>query len=352
MMTVQNHWDVVGRLREVRRAVVASEQEGRVVEVQVEEGDPIVANQTVLARIDDVWAKLDLQRSQADLATAQANVAEAQANVDQASRDFERLESLLIAQSARPKEVDDARTKVQAETARLQSAQAAVLSAQSAVDRTREQVQRLTILAPFDGTVVRKMTEVGQWVTPGDGVAEVISRGKIDAMIDVSENLINQVTLGMELDVQVDALRKNFTGHVDAINPYGTNAARTFPVRVQLDDHDGTLKPGMSVTARVPTTQQMQAMTIPRDALTRTAMGNMVWINANGVAMQTPVQVLFSVADRYVVQPVPGPGAGLLVDNASVVIEGAERIYFPGQPLAVVPPFEASTQQTQQVQQP
>ncbi len=50
------------------------------------------------------------------------------------------------------------------------------------------------MLAPFDGLVVSKMAEVGRWVDPGDAVIEVVSRGTIDAVVDVPERLIDRVT--------------------------------------------------------------------------------------------------------------------------------------------------------------
>ena len=55
---------VIGRLREVRLATVAAEVEGKVLAVPVQEGDPVVGGQTVLAEIDGVWAGLDLARTQ------------------------------------------------------------------------------------------------------------------------------------------------------------------------------------------------------------------------------------------------------------------------------------------------
>ena len=339
---VQDQWDVVGRLVEVRRAVVAAEQSGRVIEVEPEQGDPVKAGRTALARIDDVWARLALRSAKADLQQEQARVLEEAARLDQATRDLTFLEDLLKSNSAKPKEVSDARSTVAEKQAALAVAQAASASAEVQVARCREDLSRLTVVAPFDGVVVAKLTEVGQWVTPGAPVAEIISVGRIDAVIDVPERLVNFLEPGVELEVLIDALGVTATGKVAAITPLGSNAARTFPVKVRCDDRKGKFKPGMSVTAHVPTGKRVESLTVPRDAVKRTPSGTVVWANLDGQAMPIGVKVLFGVGDRYAVVPVGG-GPPLL-PGGQVVTEGAERL-FPTQPLIVTnqaPPAETA----------
>lgn len=332
--TLQDRWDIVGRVQEVRRAIVASEQSGRVIEMPVDEGDVVVKGKTTLARIDDVWVKLELESAQARAAEAQAAIAEAQARLDKTTSDRANLESLQAANAARPREVEDARSLEAANRARVDQGRAALQSAQAAIATARTNLERLVVKAPFDGMVVKKMTEVGQWLTPGSPVAEIISSGPIDAIVDVPERLINNVSEGASIDVIIEAMKMETAGKVVAINPMGASAARTFPVKIRLDNAQGRLKPGMSVVAAVPTSQKIDAITVPRDAIQRSDLGAVVWANLGGSAVPLNVQVLFGSQDRYVVR---GTGSGPpLAPGTQVVIEGAERL-FPGRPLMVVP---------------
>lgn len=327
-------WPVVGRLREVRRTTVAAEQPGRIIEVAVETGDSVEGSQTVIARIDDIWSRLAMELARARLQESKAAVEEAAATLDQARRDRVYLEELLEASSAKPKEVDDARTFEKAEAARLERAKADALAAEAEVKRIAEELRRATVLAPFDGVVVKKMTEVGQWVDQGDSIAEIISRGSIDAVIDVPESLINSIQPGQTVEVWIDPLRQGFPGKVAAITPLGESAARSYPVKVRLDDHEGTLKAGMSVTARVPTTEKAPTFTVPRDALDYRAGGTAVWVEDDGHAARIAIEVLFGADDRYAVRAdrsAPTP----LVAGQRVVTEGVERL-MPGQPIAPV----------------
>lgn len=316
---------VVGRLHELQRATVAAEVEGKILEVPVQEGDPVIAGKTVLARIDGVWAEQNLKSAEADVAAAQATL-------DQSELDLKYLEQLREAQSAKPKEVDDMRAQVASDRARLSSVVADR-------DRARREVERLVVLAPFDGTVTRKITEVGQWVAPGDDIVEVISQGQVDAIADVPEDAIDQVRLGDNATVIIDPLGLNVAGEVVAINPNGQNAARTFPIKVRLDDQGGKLKAGMSVTVWLPIGAEAEYLTVPHDAVIYTVDGKHVWVGVPGAegspmpsAASVAVRPLFAQDDRVAVEPIQPTESKLLADGTTVVVEGAETLS-PGQPL-------------------
>ncbi len=333
--TLQARWDAVGRLSQVQYAVVAAEQPGRVMQVPVDEGDGVTAGQTVLAKIDDVWAKLAVAAAEAHVTQGHAIVAETKAQFDLAERNRHSLEELLKASSAKPKEVADARNEEEAAKARLDRAKADLLIAQADLDLREVQLARLSVLAPFDGVVVKKNVEVGQWVKQGDPVMEVISSGRIDAVIDAPEAVVNQIDAGHEVEVIVEPLSLELIGRVVAINPMGSNAARTYRVKIRLDDPESRLKPGMSVIAKVPTGKSVEVLTVPRDAVYRTANGTEIWADVNSLATPIPVKVLFSQGDRYAVQPTAQPPAGALAGDLRVVTEGSERL-FPGRPLSII----------------
>ncbi len=318
---------LIGRLREVQRAIIAAEVEGKVLSVPVQEGDPVVGGKTVLAEIDGVWANLDLARTQAQVAAAQATL-------DQSVLDLAYLEQLLDAQSAKPKEVQDMRAQVASDRARL-SAEIAER------DRVEKEVERLVVLAPFDGFVTRKVTEVGQWVERGDAIVEVISHGGIDAVADVPEHLIDQVKVGDRAGVVIEPLELAVRGEVAAINPSGNNSARTYPVKVRLDDQSGRLKAGMSVTVLLPIGPVSDSLTVPRDAVVNAPDGQTVWVGIPDdplpTARLTAVRVLFSEGDRVVIQPLADTDSAGLTQGAAVVIEGAERLA-PDQPLIYTNP--------------
>ena len=336
MATLSDRWEGYGELVEVRRSQVAAEVEGRVMSMEVEEGAAVVGGQTALVEIDKVWSSLNVQAAQATLSQTQADVAEATALLDQATRDRQQLADLLARGTAKQKEFDDAQAREKAEAARLEAARAQVAAAQAQLSRSQEQLARVRVVAPFDGVVVKKHVEVGQWVSPGTTVVDLISRGPIDAVIDVPERVVYRLKVGDPITVHIDSLNEDITGPIRAVVPEGS-AARTFPVKVRLEDRNGQLKPKMSVRALLPIGSESQYLVVPTDAIMRGELGAMVWLNLNGMAMPVRVDVLFNDGGRVAVKQV-GEGPPLS-PGMSVVIEGAERL-FPTRPLIIIPDGE------------
>ncbi len=319
---MQTRWDAIGRLVELRRAVVAAEVSGKILKLDVQEGDRIAGGKTVLAEIDGVWTRIALE-------SADATIKSVQARLDQTRRDAEYLEELSRKGSANIKELGDARAKVQSELAELDAAVAER-------HRHAERMQRLAVTAPFDGVVVRKLTEVGQWVNEGSPIVEVITVGRIDALIDVPERFITRLSVGTRIPLKIEPLALEVEGEVVSIIPSGSNAARTFPVKVRLDDRDGQLKPGMSVIAYVPMDEPQSYLAVPRDAVQFKPQGTLVWALDKGegpmpTARMVGVQVLFAHDEWFAVETIDDAA---LAEGASVVVEGGELL-FPGRMLVI-----------------
>lgn len=323
---------IVGRLMEVRRTTVASEVEGKVLKLLTPAGREVVGGKTVIAKVDPVWSRLSEQQAEADLAAAQATVA-------RSKRELERLEALAQRSAADPQALDDARSKVEAD-------QASVLARKAQLARTQVAVKRVDIIAPFDGIVTRKLTEEGQWLSPGAPVVEVLSRGLIDAVIDVPEQYISVLKKGTPVSVTVEALGQTIAGKVQAINPDGSNPARTYPVKIRIDDQGGKLKVGMSVTAMVPAGVEKKQLVVPVDAVQLGENSKQVWMSVKMPGSPMPKAMPMDVAVLYTdesgkfmaVQPKPkDPTMTLRAGKTQVVIEGAERLW-PMRPMIVMPP--------------
>ncbi|WP_428389667.1 efflux RND transporter periplasmic adaptor subunit [Mucisphaera sp.] len=325
--TISRTQQITGRLREIRRAQVAAEVEGRITDLPVEVGDTVTAGQTLLARIDGIWASLDLEAAEAEIVSIQVSR-------DQAQRDLDQLIQLRETRSAVEKEVEDQRALVA-------SYDAALRAAEARRNRARQSVERVEVLAPFDGRVTAKHAEVGEWAELGAELVEVVSTGQIDAEADVPESLVAQIEIGQQVEVEIESLGTVKTGEIVAIAPDADNMARTFPVKIRLDDHDGKLLAGMSVQARMPVGPPADVLLVPRDAVQFGTGTPTVWIvvPTDSMPMTLPVvvNILFPYADGYAVRQAPGgPQGPPLMPGTSVVTQGAEWL-FPTRPLILQP---------------
>jgi membrane fusion protein (multidrug efflux system) len=315
---VQPETSIIGRLAEVSKATVASEVTGKIVKMPVEEGTAVVGGQTLLAQVDDVWSRLALDR-------LRAQVASIDAKLKYESLELARYRGLGSRRAVSQSEIDLKAATVAELNANLAEAQAAV----------KEEDQRLVrsaILAPFDGTVVAKYAELGQHVAPGTPIVDIVSRGRIDARLNVPESVVNRIQIDQVLPIRIDPLGDDAPGTVVSVTPFGPAASRTFPVRVRMDDQGGRLKVGMSVTAIIPTGPEEEALVVSKDAVLVRPDGSTVWVAVGGPAAQSPkvqpvpVTISIRLQDEYAVEPETKRGRELLADGASVVIEGAERL--------------------------
>jgi RND family efflux transporter MFP subunit len=315
---------LVGRLREVRRTTVSSEITGKMVAMNVREGSPVVADKTVIASIDKVWLDLAMAQQSAHIDVIQAELRKEKHNL-------ERLTDLL----ARGVATDHEHTE---QLAAHDQKQAALKEARVALEDLQEQRKRVDVIAPFDGWVTVRHADRGQWLTPGSAVVDLVSRGEIYAVMNVPESLVNGLTLGMEISVRIDALGETRPGRIGSITPYGSTASRTYPVRVVLDDGGGRLKVGMSTTAVFPAGEKRKRIMVSRDGVLVKPDGATVWVvrpSEPPTAAAVPVEVTARVGERFAVEPITAAGRGLLVDAATIGIEGGERLR-PGQAVRVM----------------
>jgi membrane fusion protein (multidrug efflux system) len=318
---------IIGRLVEVRKVTVASEVLGKIVDIPVEEGTPVVAGETVLARVDDIWCGWALDRCRAQVASTEAKLK------------YERLEL------ERHGELDGggavSRSELESKQATVDELQASLDEAKAAVEEGIERITRSVILAPFDGTVIAKHAELGGHVSPGTPIVDIVSRGQVDARLMVPESVINLISVDQMLPIRVDPLGEEVHGKVVLVTPYGPTASRTFPVRVRLDDQGGRLKVGMGVTAMVATAPEREALVVSKDAVLVRPDGSTVWVavlRQEGQADEVqpvPVTISARMPLQYAVEPETDQGRKLLGPGARVVVEGAERL-MPGQQVDIV----------------
>lgn len=323
---VEQRREVTGEVRAVKQSTVATEEAGLVLALAVDVGDRVEEGQ-LLAQLDDHLLKLELEQRHALTESKRAEVLEEQAKQEKAARDLRRLEELASRAGASQNEVDDAKTALAEADARLARVQAELANAEAEEKWSARRVSYMQVRAPFAGAIVRKGTEVGQWVRAGDSVVELVSLDEVDVYLDVPERFIEALTsAGAKVELRLPALRETLQAGNFTVISLGDRLARTFPVRVRLPNPDGRLRPGMSAIGMTPTGSPVEGMTVHKDSIMRNDAGSFVWFDGAGSARVAPVDVMFASGDRVVVRsPVLKPGMNVLV-------EGNERV-FPGQPL-------------------
>ncbi len=341
--SVQEQRLVTGELRAVQRSRVAGEEAGLVLEIPVEQGEAVKKG-GLLARLDSNRLEIDLVQVEADRQVALADVAEKQADLDWRQRDLENYRSLSAGGAGKAKELYDAEMQVRIAQAKLESTIRNVDAIAARAQLLTKRIADTKIVAPFDGVIVSKHLEEGEWLAVGAPVVEMLSIGSVDAWIDVPQQYADAV-IGKHplVTINVDATGTRIESSELRIVPQVDPKARTFAIVARLSNAEGLLAPGMSITAYVPTGDMADRLTISRDAIMRSPTGAFVYVSrqtdpkAPASAVPADVQVLFGAGDRMVVNsPMLQPGDML-------VVEGNERLY----PTAAIIPQPVETPKRQ-----
>jgi RND family efflux transporter MFP subunit len=231
-----------GWLVATREVVVSARVAGRVVEMRVAEGDRVAAS-AVLARLDSSAQRAQLGRAVAALAKARAVAAEAQ-------RSAGRAETLAGKNILSAADLDAAESRLASAEADVEVAEAERAAAGAALEAT-------IIRAPFAATVVRRLAEVGQAVSPAavprgasevpGAVATLADLSALEAEADVNETHLSRVSVGQPVEIEVAASPgRRFPGKVLRIDRVADRAKGAVTVRVRLTERDPVLRPHLS----------------------------------------------------------------------------------------------------------
>lgn len=145
-------------------SVITGERTVRVIEISVDKGDDVKKGD-ILAKISTEQLKADRLVASSSLEEARAVVKVAEARLAGARLVFDRQSALKMSVSFRRADLEDAEVALQLAQSNLLLAKASVTRQQAEIDRIDLEIRLATIVAPFDGTIAKILTNVGATVT-------------------------------------------------------------------------------------------------------------------------------------------------------------------------------------------
>lgn len=285
---------------DIREVELGFRVPGRLVKMNVDEGDSITAGQ-IIAELDAAPCRDALAGFNARLAQTEANlnklkrgsrpqevqqaaarVVEVEANVRNTERDFQRQRRLAQSGAVSQKVLDAALAARDQTVASLASSrqalalakegfrsediaagQAELATAQAQVDQAQTQLQDTTLMAPSDGAVLTRAREPGSVIAQGATVYTLSLRHPVYVRAYVSEPDLGKLAPGSTVQVVTDSSNKRYEGKVGFISPRAeftpktveTAALRTdlvYRLRIVVDQADESLRQGMPVTIQMP----------------------------------------------------------------------------------------------------
>ena len=229
----------VGSLRSNQGVMLRPEVGGRVSQVMFKDGQRVKKGQ-VLVQFDDQLPAAQLMQAKAELSIANAN--------------HTRNKELVAQNFISKRSLDESEAALQVAEAKLSLAQATL--------------QRLKVLAPFDGVAGLRQINVGDYLKDG---ADMVNIEDIDAVLldfRLAENFQTKIKPGQKAQVSFDALPgKKFTAVVQAIDPLIDANGRSIGVRGCIDNRQMQLRPGMFARVSAVFGERENALVIPEEAI-------------------------------------------------------------------------------------
>ena len=327
------------------RATVSSKITGQVKAVYVNEGLHVAQNQ-VMATLDDSDARVRWDSAKADCEATVAAIRDLRVHLGNAERELKRTKELQAAGIQTAEALDQAQTNVESINAQIDLAEEQVKASQARVEVAQQDLDNATIRAPFAGVVISKDAQVGEIVSPVSagsgftrtGIVTLVDMRSLEIDVDVNESYIARVYAGQPTLATLDAYPDwQIPSHVRTVIATADRQKATVEVRVSIDKLDSRILPDMGVkvaflskkhAASVDKNGELKAL-IPRSAVRQENGSSIVFVVRDGRIERRAVTLAEAQSSEAEVL------AGL-VSGEIIVVNGPETLH-DGQAVEIKP---------------
>src|SRR2546422_4876321 len=299
-------------------AEVASPIPARVTDVQAAVGSQLLPGQAI-AELQSV-----------DLGKARAEYLVAQARAELAKKTLERKRGLAVERIVPQREVQETEAASSSADAELRAATAALQALGVSDDHAAPDADtsRFVLRSPIAGVVIEREAVRGQLADPGHALFRVADLGTLWLTVHAFERDAVRVRVGASAEVSFAAIPgRRSAGRVTLVGRRVDPASRTIPVRIDLPNDDGSLRPGMSATARLALGDETTTIVaVPGASLQRLHKGWCVFLpKAEGAFEVRPVGRGRDLGGEVEVVSGLAQGETVVVDGAFLLKAEAER---------------------------
>ncbi len=230
-------------------------------------------------KLYDVGASSKIELDQAELSykNTKSQVDALELQLAQAKESYSLTKEKTIAESKKTADIGIAQAQA--------SANAASLAVQSASKNLKD----VSPTAPISGVVSLKNVINDQMIGAGSAAYQISNIDEVVATINVTENIINKLAVGQEVDLYISSLDKKVKGKITEVNPVATQTS-TYPVKIKISNPDHTIKPGMFCEVEIVSENSNNTFSLPREAVLRNIEQFYVYVVQDGIAVMKEVQ--------------------------------------------------------------
>ncbi|PAF50710.1 hypothetical protein BKH43_03870 [Helicobacter sp. 13S00401-1] len=291
----------IGTINYKESSQVASQRQGVVQALRFNVGQRVKKGQILVSLNTDVLQK--------ELEVKEAKIEEAKFQAQKIINEVARYKNLLDEDAIALQQYENLEFELKAKMANIASLQADY-------DLSKEELTQMDIKAPFDGIVINRLTNIGQWLKVGDPVALILNTSHIEVIVYVPSDIAKFQRMGSKVNMDID--NKHYVGRITALIPKADELSRTFPIHISLPYRPNFLD-GMAVEVRLNTEGLVKGYLVPRDSVVEYQGRTVIFIVQNGRSRAVNVNLLSLQEKIAVVQ-------GNVKSGDLVVVSGQDRL--------------------------
>ena len=353
------------------KIAVGAKVMGRVAWIGVEKGDTVQEGQ-VLVRLEDSEFRAQVSQARANMAAAQARldqlrsgsrpeeklkdraaVIQAEANLKNAEAEYQRAETLHRSGVASKAELDralaqrdsaralveaarqsSAMTNIGPRKEEIRASEAELQQMRAALDYAQTQLAATEIKAPVAGTVLQRIVERGEMVSPsafgGSGartsVVDLADLTDLQIELDISQTDFARLKMGQKAEIIPEAYpHLRFTGFIAEMAPEANRAKATVQIKVKVEDPNEQLRPEMNARVNflsdkaATQSNSVARVLVPKAAVVKKDNNTFVFVVKGNKVEQRTIRTGDESGDAYFV--LDG-----LSGNETVVVAGVDKL--------------------------
>ncbi len=299
------------KVKPIEEANVVPKMPGKVTNVNVEIGKKVNKGD-VLFTIDQTDVVNGVKSAQAGYDMAVANLKVREEQIQNAKINYERMKVLYEEGAISQKDFEQ--YELQASSANLNAAQAQVDQARVGLENAQSNLDNTTVTSPISGIITAVNINEGEMASSAQPAVSIANMNKVVVDTDVSEYLINKIKVGDIVDISIKSANKeNFKGKITALAPATASNSMTYPIKIEIDNKDNIIKPGMFANVNLVTDKKENVITVPSESVVIKDGESIVYTVKDSVAHVNKVEI--GIDNGEIVEIIKGINQGQVVVN-------------------------------------
>jgi len=245
--------EATGVIQARQEVTVYPEVSARVLRVEADLGDTVETDAPLVV-LDDELMNLRVRQIRAQITKLTAMCRDAEKN-------RKRKEKLFRRKTVSESDLDQAILADQTNRGLLEETEAQL-------EMALYDLRHATVRSPIAGNVTERFLEVGSFASPQTPVARIVNIDKIKVEVGLIDDEVKRVRLGQEVVLTVDVFpEREFVGRVTAVGSQADAQTLTFPVRVEWENMDARLLPGMIARLLIKVERHPGVLVVPREII-------------------------------------------------------------------------------------